>query len=271
MKAHQKSTIGNKTITNYMKDMFNIPSKFEDFLYVGQLLQSEGIRTAIEAHRRNKPFCMGTLYWQIDDCWPVASWSSVDYYGRWKAQQYMVKKAYQPYMLSSLKQGDSIKVYVVSDKYNPTFATLNTTLLDFSGKIIKKETSKITLPENSSTVQFVLNEKEWLSGVDRKSVVLKVQLLSQDNELTENNYYFEQPKDLNLPKIPGIKIKQLDASRIEISTQKLARFVWLNHPKVINAFSDNYFDLLPGQSKVLTVKSPFRMKNIQVKTLVDAK
>lgn len=96
MKAHQRSSIGNGTITYYMKDRFIVPEKFEDFLYVGQVLQAEGIRMAIEAHRRAMPYCMGTLFWQIDDCWPVASWSSMDYYGRWKAMQYMAKKPLNP-------------------------------------------------------------------------------------------------------------------------------------------------------------------------------
>jgi beta-mannosidase len=254
-----------------MKDMFSVPERFEDFLYIGQVLQAEGIRMAIEAHRRAKPFCMGTLYWQIDDCWPVASWSSMDYYGRWKAQQYMAKKAFQPYMLAPFKQGDSILVYAISDVYTPTDAVLKITLMNFSGKILKAETRNVTLPVNSSSIQYTLNEKEWLSGSDAKSTLMHVQLLKGNEQLAESNYFFVKPKDLDLTQKPSVKMKALDESHIEISTDKLARFVWLDLAGQINAFSDNYFDLLPGEKKVLKVKMPYILKSIKVTSLADLK
>jgi beta-mannosidase len=270
MKAHQKSQNGNTKIANYMKDNFKTPSKFEDFLYVGQLLQSEAIRTAVEAHRRNMPVCMGTLYWQLNDCWPVASWSAMDYYGRWKAAQYMLKKAFQPFMLSVYKQEESIKIYAVSEMSNPTDASLKISLIDFSGKVIHSETNKVTLSPNTSSVQYQLKENEWLTGVDRHTVVLHVQLTTENNKvLAENNYFFEKSKDLILPSKPQIKIKKIDASHIEVSTEKLARFVWLNIPNAINPFSDNYFDLLPGEKKLLQVNAPLDMKVIKIMSLAD--
>jgi beta-mannosidase len=94
MKAHQRSPVGNEAIEHYMLQSYRQPRDFEEFLYVGQVLQAELIKYAVEAHRRAMPYCMGTLYWQLNDCWPVASWSSMDSSLRWKALQYFVKKSY---------------------------------------------------------------------------------------------------------------------------------------------------------------------------------
>jgi beta-mannosidase len=269
MNAHQRSNIGNGTITYYMKDLFKVPAKFEDFLYVGQVLQAEGIKTAIEAHRRAKPYCMGSLFWQIDDCWPVASWSSMDYYGRWKAQQYMAKRAYTDFMVSALKTNDSIKIYAITDKQEPVNAQIQISLIDFNGKVLKTITQQNLLAINSSSEVFSLNEADWITPETRKNVVLNMKLLVNNETVTENNYYFEKSKNLNLPN-SIIQIKQIGTNSIELSTNKLAKSVWLLLPGTINGFSDNYFDLLPGEKRIIEVKADdvkMVMKTIQVKHL----
>jgi beta-mannosidase len=182
----------------------------------------------------------------------------------------MLKKAFQPFMLSVYKQEESIKIYAVSEMSNPTDASLKISLIDFSGKVLHSETNKVTLSPNTSSVQYLLKESEWLTGVDSHTVVLHVQLTTENNKvLAENNYFFEKSKDLILPSKPQIKIKKIDASHIEVSTEKLARFVWLNIPDAINPFSDNYFDLLPGEKKLLKVNAPFDMKVIKIMSLAD--
>ncbi len=94
----RKSSIGNALIRTYMERDYIIPEKFEDFVYVGLVLQGHGIRHGLEAHRRNRPYCMGTLYWQLNDSWPVVSWSGIDYYGNWKALHYQAKRALPPFI-----------------------------------------------------------------------------------------------------------------------------------------------------------------------------
>jgi beta-mannosidase len=108
MQAHQRSSIGNGTIKNYMQRDYKVPADFRQFLYVGQVLQAEGIKVAMEAHRSRMPYCMGSLFWQINDCWPVASWSSIDYYGRWKAQQYFAVKAFDKVLVSPQIDGNQL-------------------------------------------------------------------------------------------------------------------------------------------------------------------
>ena len=102
MKSHQRSSIGNETIEQYMLREYSKPNSFKNFLYVSQLLQAEGISMGMEAHRRNRDICMGSLYWQLNDCWPVASWSSIDYYGKWKALHYKTRESFATNLISSL-------------------------------------------------------------------------------------------------------------------------------------------------------------------------
>jgi beta-mannosidase len=116
MMAHQRSGIGNLRIKQYMAEDYKIPEDFEQFLYIGQLLQAEAIKLAIESHRADMPYCMGSLYWQINDCWPVASWSGIDYYGRWKALHYFVKEAFKPTILVCSEEGDLVQIKMVSDE-----------------------------------------------------------------------------------------------------------------------------------------------------------
>ncbi|MBC7845606.1 MAG: glycoside hydrolase family 2 protein [Flavobacterium sp.] len=272
MTAHQRSTIGNGTITHYMKEMFTVPKKFENFLYVGQILQAEGIKIALEAHRRAKPYCMGTLNWQIDDCWPVASWSSIDYYGRWKAQQYMTKHAFNEYLISAVKEKDSIKIFAISDVYKSVNAIVQVSLMDFNGKVLKSKNMEVLLPENSSTHIVSFKENELVNLNNKKNVVLNLKLQTDNKQVSQNNFYFEKPKNLELSKVK-VKMKQISDTTIELSTTKMAKSVWLFLPNVDNAFSDNYFDLLPNEKKIIEVKTKdlkSDWKRIEIKTLIDA-
>ncbi|KAB5098966.1 glycoside hydrolase family 2 protein, partial [Bacteroides thetaiotaomicron] len=135
MNAHQKSSIGNSLIRTYMERDYIIPESFEDFVYVGLVLQGQGMRHGLEAHRRNRPYCMGTLYWQLNDSWPVVSWSSIDYYGNWKALHYQAKRAFAPVLINPIQQNDSLSVYLISDRLDTMEQmTLEMKVVDFDGK-----------------------------------------------------------------------------------------------------------------------------------------
>jgi len=181
----------------------------------------------------------------------VASWSSMDYYGRWKAQQYMAKHAYEDYLISPVKEKDSIKIFAVSDAYQSTNAKMEASLINFEGKTLKTITKQLVLGENSSTEVFALKEADWVSAEHRKRVVLHLKM-TVNNKTVENNYYFEKPKDLQLLDA-SVTIRQIDAHTIEVSAKKLAKGVWLFLPGTDNAFSDNYFDLLPNEKKLIKV------------------
>ncbi|WP_408008015.1 glycosyl hydrolase 2 galactose-binding domain-containing protein [Pseudalkalibacillus sp. A8] len=248
MLHHQKIGRGNFLIKEYMEKYLPNPVDFEGFLYMSQVLQAEGIKSAIEAHRRKKPFCMGTLYWQMNDCWPVASWSSMDYEGRWKALHYQVRKSFQDVMLS-IDGTDSSKVdiHVISDLLSYVEGELHIQLLDFEGNVLKEKSSKVDVKPNSGKVVLRLSTEELLEGFDRTRTVLEALIVQDGNVIDRKEHYFVSVKDLELSS-PEIIVTESDDGVFYVDTNVLAKQVWLSS-ETEGIFSDNYFDLIPGQKK----------------------
>jgi beta-mannosidase len=257
MKAHQRSYTGNGAILNYMKKWYNVPADFASFLYTGQVLQAEGIKLAMEAHRRAKPFCMGSLYWQIDDCWPAASWSSIDYYGNWKALQYQAKRSYANVLVSPIVKNDTANVYVVSDSLKTMITQLQITLMDLKGHVLNQRTINALVPANSSANYYHIPVSELLIGADPKNAVLSVRLLQQNKLLSQNCLYFDIPKNLALVKtnIKYTLTANGDNYTLKLSAPVLVKNLQISAGDGSVIFSDNYFDLVPGQSKTITFKS----------------
>jgi beta-mannosidase len=256
MEAHQRSSIGNKAIQDYMARDYKVPKDFRQFLYVGQVLQAEGIRIAMESHRARMPYCMGSLFWQINDCWPVASWSSIDYYGRWKAQQYFTRKSFAPELVTARRDGDVVKISLVSDRLTAMPATLTLRLMDFHGKVLKTTTRSLTLAANSSMTAFTGSVAELLMGAPPQSVLLHASLAAGGDILAEDRLYFLPVKDLDLPQATIVtKVKDLgDEFAIGLSSSTLAKNLYLSLGAADGFFSDNYFDLLPQETKIVHFK-----------------
>ncbi|MFV0378318.1 MAG: beta-mannosidase [Mangrovibacterium sp.] len=257
MKSHQRSSIGNETIEYYLLQDYKKPKDFESFLYVNHVLQAEGIKFALEGHRRAMPYCMGSLYWQINDVWPVASWSSTDYYQRWKALQYYVKKGFAPVLVSPFREGGKLKVNVVSDKLEPLKATLKLRVIDFEGKLIWDESKSIEIPANSSACYFEADEAAFLKGKDAKSQLLVCELFDGDQKIGCNNFYLTQVKNLSLtaPKVEYTAEPAEGGFKLILKTDKLAKNLYLTIGDEEGFFSDNYFDLLPGEEQSITLKT----------------
>ena len=249
MKSHQRSSIGNETIEYYLLQDYKKPKDFESFLYVNHVLQAEGIKFALEGHRRAAPFCMGSLYWQINDVWPVASWSSTDYYQRWKALQYFAKKGFEPVLVSPYKEKDSLKVDIINDKLSEIKARLVVKVLDFEGKEIVKETNEVTVPANSSNTFFGEKTADYLKKVQTASQFMVVELVENGTVISTNTLFFKPIKDINLPK-PEVKY-DITATEggyeISLSTNQLAKNLYMTIGDEEGFFADNYFDLIPGQ------------------------
>ncbi len=273
MRHHQRSAIGNVTIKDYMDRYYQKPLDFEKFLYVGQVLQAYGIQTAVEAHRRAMPFNMGTLYWQINDCWPVASWSSTDYYRRWKALQYEIKRSFKPILISAHAKADSTYLTVVSDKLKDVDALLEMTVCDFSGKVIRSKALNVNIKANSVT--RILKDITTNISTNLTSNYIHFKLKSNKKLIAQRIYFLEQPKNLELAK-PNIsfKISEGKSSRtIRLKTDVLAKDVYLNFKDTEGFFSDNYFDLVPGVEKIITFtcKSNNNAKSkLEIISLVDS-
>lgn len=259
MAAHQRSGIGNLRIRSYMADHYVIPERFEDQLYVGQLLQAKGITSAIEAHRFARPYCMGTLYWQLNDCWPVASWSGLDYYYRWKALHFAVREAFEP-LIIGIKPGEELNtIYAASDLVEPFDGVLSVKLFDFSGKILVESSFTVVIPALSS-VQVGILEELIPPGFDLATSVLSIELSEPDGTLRHQKlHYFFPEKKLTLT-APQIEISQVATDTgfsLELSTDVLAKNVYLQGiPGCV--FSDNFMDLLPGEKKTIQIESSIK-------------
>ena len=263
VKSHQKHGTGYETINEYMERDYKVPKSFEDYIYVSQLLQADGMKTAIEAHRRAKPNCMGTLYWQLNDCWPVTSWSSVDYFGNWKALHYQVKRSFENVLISVDEDEINYKIYVVNDDLKVLDGIFELVLYDFKGIKLWDAIAVGGISENSSLVHFEIPKKEFEQFKLSESVL---KCLHKSNSKTINSlYYFVKPKDLKLTK-PTIKINKIDDLTIEVSSDVLAKNVYLSSDEN-TFFSDNYFDVLPNEKVIVKLAKP--VKNVVVKSLFD--
>jgi beta-mannosidase len=253
MAAHQRSGIGNLRIRSYMQKYYQTPKNFEHLLYVGQVLQGEGIKMAVEAHRAAMPYCMGSLYWQINDCWPVASWSSTDYYQRWKAMQFFVKKAFSPLITTVQEKDSALLIKAVSDLVESKDAKLNLRLLDFNGKTLWSKSLDLKVKANTSTEALRLPIKDIISSDSTlaKQCVLVIDLQDDQHLFYQNLHYLSPVKNLQLPK--GVIVEKLVAEKggkyhIQLIASQLVKNIFLDFgEKVEGRFSDNYFDLLPGQ------------------------
>ena len=266
MKSHQRSSIGNGTIEYYMLQEYKKPKDFESFLYVNHVLQAEGIKFGLEGHRRAMPFCMGSLYWQINDVWPVASWSSTDYYQKWKALQYYVKKGFEPVLISPYFVDDKLKVDAVNDRLEEMNVELKMKLMNFEGKVIWENASLITVPANAVKNVFDMNRNEFLSenGNQPNQSVFICELVKDGKVLSKNNLFFKPFKELKVTK-PEVTYEITKAEQgfdITLKTDKLAKNVYMQIADEEGFFSDNYFDLLPGEKVTVNLKSKIPVEKL---------
>ncbi|NLR94163.1 beta-mannosidase [Flammeovirga agarivorans] len=261
MNTHQKSYTGNGLIKVYMERDFKVPENFEDFVYVGQLLQADGMRQGFEAHRSNMPYCMGTLYWQLDDCWPAASWSSIDYYGEWKALHYTVKRSFEPQIIVTDVENDSLKVDFVNDHWKGDTSKLIVELRDFEQGLISSKSVEFSVKKNSSTEIVHQSLKDFFgkkfSSNDKKTHYLLLKSVGENKEVKALNYaFFVKPKNQQLPKASIISsVEDINGEvTIKLSSDVFAESVALTlDGNVIAHFSDNYFHLDAGVEKVIKV------------------
>jgi len=257
MKSHQRSSIGNGTIEEYMLRHYREPKDFPSFIYVSQLLQAHGIQIGIEAHRKNmKDFrCMGSLYWQINDCWPVASWSSIDYFGKWKAVHYAAKKSFENVMVAYEDLEDHIKVHIVSDSLESLEGELKIDLIDFDGNIVKEWRKDVNVAANDADSYFGIAKDSFTNEISTKNVFLYTKLIVDEKILTDKIMYLSPFKEIDFPE-PGLsyEIKEVaDEFVLELKTERLAKSVFLESRSTHN-FSDNYFDIVPQGNKTVIIK-----------------
>lgn len=278
MLAHQKNNEGNSIIHDYMLQYYAEPKDFASFLYASQVLQAEGIKIGAEHMRRDRPRIMGSLFWQLNDCWPVASWSSIDYYGRWKALQYYARRFYSPLLVSPHIQNGALAVYVVSDKTKPVTAALRVRILQFDGTVLQEKTANIQIPPLSSQIYMQLPMEQFVNanGVDASKIFAATDLTVDGKSASSNLIYFVPTKQVHLPpaKIEATLSGDANDYQLRLSSPVLARSVYVSFGDVDADLSDNYFDLLPGSPTSLHIKSKASLEqlrqNMKIISLADA-
>ncbi len=278
MLAHQKNTSGNAKIHDYMLRDYPEPQDFASFLYASQVLQAEGIKIGTEHLRRNRPRTMGAIYWQLNDCWPVASWSSIDYYGRWKALQYYARRFYNDLLVSPHQENGGLAVYVVSDKTTPISGDLRMRVMTFDGNVLvdKKENVQVMPLSSKIYLQLPVEESLIAKGIDPTKVVVTTDLTVAGAVVSSNLIYLAPTVEVHLP-VAALKtemIKTGDSYHLKVTSPVLARSVYISFGDVDADVSDNYFDLLPGQTVEVTIKTQAGedalKAGLKVISLVDA-
>ena len=258
MQAHQKNKGGNERILTYMLREYRQPKDFAAFVYLSQVQQAEIIKIGAEHLRRQRPRTMGSLYWQLNDCWPVASWASIDYYGRWKALHYYARRFYDDVLISPFLHDDKVDVSVVSDKLQPLSGTIHMRLLDFSGSSLLEQTKEVQVPAQSSAVYFTLDKVALSAKGDPHRSFLVFDLEVAGKRVSRNLIFFDVTHSLELPVAPKIETTFNQSGEdytITLQSQKLARSVYLSFGDMNVQNSDNYFDLLPGDPVTVHLKS----------------
>ena len=258
MEHHQRSGNGNTLMMSQMADNFRMPKDFQSLVYMSMVLQAEGIRYGVEHWRRNRQRVGGTLYWQLNDCWPVASWSSVDYFGRWKALHYAAKRFYAPLLLSVENESTRMSIHVTSDLTAAWDGMVRWSLQSLDGRILKKGKSTVHAEPLADTAVRMLDFSAEISDANRRSTIFVCELWQGDELVSILVSTFVPDKHVSLAK-PELRV---DVSLVDqtltfdLSSDTLARFVELSLEGADVVFTDNYFDLPAGLGLRVTAPIP---------------
>ena len=264
MEKHQRNASANGKIMNYMEQTFLYPTDLDTLIYASQLLQAEAIRYGVEHFRRNRGRCMGTVYWQLNDCWPVASWSSIDYYGRWKALHYYAKRFFAPFMISCEEEGlltqtmntnaepfevkKSIRLSVANESMCTRKGTVKWQLRSADGSLIREETEDVSL-EPLSAKWLALKE---LPEAGLYENYVSYQLIEADETVSQGTVLFCPPKHFKFAD-PKLSVR-LEGDEIIVSASAYAKSVEIRNENDDLILSDNFFDLNGGERRVTVIK-----------------
>ncbi len=253
IKNRQRSYKGNGLLIKYIEDQFGPVKNTEDLCYLSQLNQAEAMRIAIESQRRQARFCMGSLYWQLNDVWDGASWSTLEHNGTWKAAHYALNRLYSQNLLITETKNDTVAVYFQSDNTNGSHGTLQIEVMDFKGRRLGNYKTEAGVGYLVAEKYFEMSLKQLLRNQDPEEFLMHITLSDGDSVLASANHFFVAPKDLNLPDVKiSYNLESSDTTTvIRLKSETLAKGVMMEFENTPGHFSDNYFDLLPGEAKVV--------------------
>ena len=260
MEKHQRNYGGNGKIAKYMQAAYRYPENFSDFVYASQLLQADGIRYGVEHYRRNRGRCMGAIYWQLNDCWPVISWSSIDYYGRWKALHYYAKRFFAPVMLSCEEQSwmtveadmnrqhfefeKSIRLNVTNETLDAHRVLVKWAVRKTDATILREEEQWLEVPVLSA----VWMDKVELPQIDCFNEYVSYEAWENGQIISQGTVIFSYPKYFHYLN-PGLAVR-VDGDEIVVKAEAYAKSVEIRNENDDLILEDNYFDMNAGEYRV---------------------
>ncbi len=283
MKWHQRSGLGNLEGNQEMLDMihryFKPPKDFETTLWLSQILQGYGIKIGAEYWRQTMPKSMGCVYWQYNDIWPGMSWSSVDYFGRWKALHYMARKFYAPILVSGLENVEegTVDIFVTSDLLKTRRGTLTWNVTDLEGRSLAQASSNLEIPARKSLKVKTLNLQEQIQKVGANGFLTWLILDVDERTVSDNLVLLALPKELKLldPKLSTSVDESGSGFLVKIESEKPALWAWLELEGADAKFSDNFVHVTPDSPRTILVQPGRRLnkddftKALRVRSLFD--
>jgi len=258
MEMHQKNASGNSLMVGQMLDTFRMPKDFVSLVYLSMALQAEGIRYGVEHWRRHPDRVAGILYWQLNDCWPVASWSSLDYFGRWKALHYSARHFYAPLMLSIEDKPPEQEVYITNDLLEPWAGIVNWSLETLAGEVLTSGQAPVKAAPQAATQVCRLDFSDQISDDNIRGLVFIAELWQGDDFVTRQVVCFAPIKHLSLAD-PAVTV-DLRGERgqliVGLTSRSLALLVEVSLTGADVIFSDNYFTLPPGRTALISCPLP---------------
>lgn len=278
MERHQRNQAANGKILSYLSQTFRYPNSFDDLLYASQLMQAEAIRYGVEHWRRNRGRCMGAIIWQLNDIWPVASWASIDYYGRWKALHYAAKRFFAPVMVSAEEEGELSQNPKINE-YHPApleksfrLNVCNETLRDVTGEVVwaLRTPDGAIVRQNQQTLTIPAMSAKWLDKVDCADASLTGHYVSfafvvDDVAVSEGTCIFCAPKHFEFVD-PRLTV-ETRGDTLVVTSHAYAKQVWLESEDADLLLDDNAFDMNPGTKVVRVVKGT--AEKVRVRSVWD--
>ncbi len=268
---HQKHNSTSASLMKHVFAEFRYPNGLESIAYATQLLQAFILKYTIEHFRGISPRCMGTIYWQLNDCWPAISWSSIDYFGRWKASHYFVKRVFEPILVTAQKIGDKVNIKLINDSFEEKSGVLSWKLCTAEGEVLRGDSLDCTAEAQSCKILQTIDISDILEGDGKYDTYFRVEFKTydkvyQNDEIFVKNKHFEYVK----PNISYTVEKIGDKTAIRLKSDILARYVEL--PLYDNVLSDNYFSLYPNEEKLIYIEDGKVLDEINemtIKTVYD--
>ncbi len=259
IRAHQKFMAGkgNERLLHYIEMEYGTPRTFADFIYLSQVMQAEGIALAALHHRASQPYTMGSLYWQLNDVWPGASWSSLDYFGNWKALHFHARRFFADVTVAALRDAQETRISLLNDNQTAVDAQLRYRVMDFDGRVLQRQQHAVRLAPLAATAFARFSDADLLKGADPQRTFAVFELFNGETLLAQRIVYFAAAKNqvLSVTPVQAELTAEGDHYRLRLSSATLARALWIDFGTAAAQLDDNALDVLPGHPHDVVVRS----------------